>query len=168
MILGVAEHHWLAENISVERLKRIKAIKLPRGSRKSAGRYISFQDLDAILAIANTHPNSLRRLRDLSIFTLMYDSGLRRSEIVSLSLADINWTECCFNIIGKGNKERNVYFDPASEMIEKSGHGCWCVTASLLKTPTWRGNRCSAVFQNLRFRLVKRSVLRRLTISVSG
>ncbi|MGF1756432.1 tyrosine-type recombinase/integrase [Photobacterium sagamiensis] len=119
MIRGVAEHHWLAENISVERLQRIKAIKLPRGSRKSAGRYISYQDLDVILAIANTHPNPLRRVRDQAIFTLMYDSGLRRSEIVTLSLADINWTESCFNIIGKGNKERNVYFDPGSEMIEK-------------------------------------------------
>ena len=97
MIRGVAEHHWLAENMSVERLQRIKAIKLPRGSRKSAGRYLSYQDLDAILAITNTHPNPLRRIRDQAIFTLMYDSGLRRSEIVSLSLADINWMDCYLN-----------------------------------------------------------------------
>ncbi|WP_169753952.1 tyrosine-type recombinase/integrase [Photobacterium aquae] len=135
MIRGVAEHHWLAENITVERLQRIKAIKLPRGSRKTSGRYISYQDLDKILNIASTHPNPVRAIRDQAIFSVLYETGLRRSEIISLSMGCIDWSRGCINIIGKGNKERNIYFDQNGEMIKKLNN--WLsVRNSIMTTDT--------------------------------
>ncbi|MBC7004150.1 tyrosine-type recombinase/integrase [Photobacterium sp. BZF1] len=119
MILGVAEHHWLAENLTVERLQRIKAIKLPRGSRATSGRYITFDELDTILAVAGKHPNPIRRVRDQAIFSVLYDCGLRRSELVSLTIGDVNLIDNSLRIIGKGNKERKIYFDAKGAMMRK-------------------------------------------------
>ena len=47
-------------------------------------------------------------MRDLSMLTLLYSSGLRVSELVDLQLSNIFFTEEYIKIIGKGNKERLV------------------------------------------------------------
>ncbi|OBU31449.1 tyrosine-type recombinase/integrase [Photobacterium kishitanii] len=115
MLCGVAEHHWLAENMTVERLQRIKAIKLAKGSRNSSGRFITFDDLDSMLSIIDSHPNPIRITRDKAMISLMFYSGLRRQEIVNLRVCDIDWSEFFISVIGKGNKERVVPFSPDSE-----------------------------------------------------
>ena len=59
-------------------------------------------------------------IRDKAIFELLYSSGLRVSELVSLKIEDINSNYQLVKIMGKGNKERIVPFgDKAWETIEK-------------------------------------------------
>ena len=47
-------------------------------------------------------------LRDIALFTLIYGCGLRISEALSLTPADINNSDSMLRIRGKGNKERLI------------------------------------------------------------
>ncbi|HML19480.1 MAG TPA: tyrosine-type recombinase/integrase [Candidatus Dependentiae bacterium] len=51
-----------------------------------------------------------RPLRDKAIFELMYATGIRCSELVHISMQDIDLDNKTIRIIGKGNKERVVLF----------------------------------------------------------
>ncbi|WP_058119044.1 tyrosine-type recombinase/integrase [Photobacterium kishitanii] len=116
MLRGVAHHAWLSESISVETLQRIKAIKLPRGSRQSSGRYLSYTDVDQISALTLAQSNKIKALRDNAIFWLMYESGLRRAEVIGLDIGDIDLYLCKIRVMGKGNKERHVPFSKSSDL----------------------------------------------------
>jgi len=59
-------------------------------------------------------------IRDKAIFELLYSSGLRVSELVSLKIEDINSNYHLVRVMGKGNKERIVPFgNKAWEAVEK-------------------------------------------------
>ncbi|MCD9494094.1 tyrosine-type recombinase/integrase [Photobacterium carnosum] len=116
MLRGVAHHAWLSESISIETLQRIKAIKLPRGSRQSSGRYLSYTDVDQISALTLAQSNKIKALRDNAIFWLMYESGLRRAEVIGLDVNDIDLYLCKIRVLGKGNKERYVPFSKSSDL----------------------------------------------------
>lgn len=49
--------------------------------------------------------------RDVAIFTLFLNCGLRLSELVGINLKDINFEKRTLRVIGKGNKERIVYLN---------------------------------------------------------
>src|SRR5699024_3621360 len=56
--------------------------------------------------------------RDRVIAELLYASGLRISELVSLDIADIDFERRTVRVVGKGNKERVVpYGKPAERVI---------------------------------------------------
>ncbi|SMY16068.1 tyrosine-type recombinase/integrase [Photobacterium aquimaris] len=116
MLRGVAHHAWLSESISIETLQRIKAIKLPRGSRQSSGRYLSYADVDNISALTLAQSNKIKAVRDNAIFWLMYESGLRRAEVIGLDIGDIDLYLCKIRVMGKGNKERHVPFSKNSDL----------------------------------------------------
>jgi len=48
--------------------------------------------------------------RNNAIISLFLSTGLRISELISIKMQDINFTNNSIKIIGKGNKERTVYF----------------------------------------------------------
>jgi integrase/recombinase XerD len=50
-------------------------------------------------------------IRDRALFELVYSSGLRVSEAVTLDLDDVFFDEAVLRVRGKGNKERLVPFD---------------------------------------------------------
>jgi integrase/recombinase XerD len=49
-------------------------------------------------------------LRDRAIILILLDTGLRASELCNIRYRDINMTTNAIKVIGKGNKERIVYF----------------------------------------------------------
>ena len=51
------------------------------------------------------------RERDIAIFILFLNCGLRLSELVGINLNDINFAKRTLRIIGKGNKERIVFLN---------------------------------------------------------
>ncbi|MBZ9570341.1 tyrosine-type recombinase/integrase [Methanobrevibacter sp. TMH8] len=60
------------------------------------------------------------RLRNKLILTLLYSSGIRVSELVSLVIKDIDLKERTIRIRGKGDKDRIVLFDNhTKELIEE-------------------------------------------------
>ena len=55
-------------------------------------------------------------LRDLAMIDLLASSGMRVGEMVTLNREDINFAERECVVLGKGNKERLVYFDARTKI----------------------------------------------------
>ena len=72
--------------------------------RKSLPKYLTMEQSAALLR-AVSGPNEKR---DYAILMLFLNCGIRRSELVGLNLADVY--EDRIRVVGKGNKERFVYF----------------------------------------------------------
>ncbi len=72
--------------------------------RKSLPRYLTLEQSAALLQ-AVSGPN---QRRDYAILMLFLNCGIRRSELVGLNLSDVY--EDRVRVVGKGNKERFVYF----------------------------------------------------------
>lgn len=60
--------------------------------------------------------DSCENLRDLSLIDLLASTGMRVGELVLLNREDINFEERECVVLGKGNKERIVYFDARTKM----------------------------------------------------
>lgn len=55
-------------------------------------------------------------LRDLSIIDLLSSTGMRIGEMVKLNIEDINFVERECVVLGKGDKQRIVYFDARTKL----------------------------------------------------
>ncbi|MEE0111045.1 MAG: tyrosine recombinase XerC [Oscillospiraceae bacterium] len=75
--------------------------------RKSLPKYLTLEQSAALLQ-AVSGPNEKR---DYAILMLFLNCGIRRSELVNLNLTDVY--EDRIRVVGKGNKERFVYFGSA-------------------------------------------------------
>lgn len=122
-------------------------------------------ELDALTATPNpaTSDNTARDGRDLAVVEVLYGSGLRVSELCSLTRSDINLDTATATVWGKGAKQRRVPLsEPAVEALRgwlESGRATFVTPA----TPP------DAVFLNLRGRVLTprdvRRILDRLSIS---
>ena len=60
--------------------------------------------------------DSCRELRDLAIIDMLASTGMRIGEMVLLNRDDIDFTERECIVLGKGDKERVVYFDARTKL----------------------------------------------------
>lgn len=60
--------------------------------------------------------DSCTELRDLAMIDMLASTGMRVGEIVLLNRNDINFTERECVVLGKGNKQRIVYFDARTKI----------------------------------------------------
>ncbi|HEX9803545.1 MAG TPA: site-specific tyrosine recombinase XerD [Gammaproteobacteria bacterium] len=81
---------------------RIDAPKLGRSLPKS----LTEEEVEALLAAPD--PGNLLGMRDRAMLEVLYASGLRVSELVGLTLSQLNLQQGLVKVIGKGNKERLV------------------------------------------------------------
>ena len=65
-------------------------------------------------SILSGNPQSFSGCRDKAILELLYGSGLRVSELTSLTLAEVDLQEAILRVTGKGNKDRIVPMTGAS------------------------------------------------------
>ncbi|MDH3948073.1 MAG: site-specific tyrosine recombinase XerD [Gammaproteobacteria bacterium] len=95
---------WLRrENrISADPTALIEAPKLGRPLPKT----LTEPEVEALLAAPDTQ--TLLGLRDRTMLEVLYASGLRVSELVSLKLMQLNLQQGVIRVTGKGNKERLV------------------------------------------------------------
>jgi len=75
---------------------------------KGLPKFLYYQDLTSIIDSINL--NTPLGIRDRLIFELLYATGIRVSELVNIKLTDINQSEYSIKVLGKGNKERMVYY----------------------------------------------------------
>ena len=69
---------------------------------------LSDKEIASIFAATNT--GALNGARSTAILSLMLDTGLRLSEVVTLKVRDVHLEERYIEVLGKGNKERIVAF----------------------------------------------------------
>lgn len=78
---------------------------------------------DKICKLLNTPDSSSSYIRDIAMLELMYSSGLRVSEIISLKINNINYEAGFLRVMGKGSKERVVPMNErAKEKIQNYLH----------------------------------------------
>ena len=85
-------------------------LELPK-QKKSLPKFLTLeQSQDLLESVENDTEHSER---DYCIITLFLNCGMRLSELVGLNLSDINFKENKMKLLGKGNKERYIYFNDA-------------------------------------------------------
>lgn len=57
--------------------------------------------------------------RERALVEFLISTGCRLSEVVEINKSQINWYEMSLNVIGKGNKERKVYFSTKAKILLK-------------------------------------------------
>lgn len=84
-----------------------RRIRNPKVEKKLPN-YLNIIEIEEILE--SIREDSPEKIRDKCIFELLYSTGIRVSEAVNIKLNDIDMSSNSIRIIGKGNKERIVYF----------------------------------------------------------
>lgn len=114
---GVEETTTIAHNLTVIKnfhsyLLRQKIVKKDVSEfierpklRKALPKTLSVEDVDKLLDIKLDSPFDYR---NKAMLELLYGTGLRVSELVNLTLTDIDYTNCLIRVMGKGSKERVV------------------------------------------------------------
>ncbi len=88
---------------------------------KKLPNYLNYEEIETILNIPD-QKTSLGK-RDALILELLYSSGLRVSELVSIKLEQIQFSNRTIKILGKGNKERYVlYGNKCEQLLEQYLH----------------------------------------------
>lgn len=126
-IKSVALNAWRNKQIDLDQFQRIKSLKQRRIFRAPSGRAISPEESSSLIRSLNK--NSLRTIRNRAIFFLMLGCGLRRAEVSDLKLKQVSIKNKSAKIIGKGNKERTIYFPTAVLEVLKN----WLDARSLNK-----------------------------------
>ena len=89
-----------------------KRIKNPKVEKKLPN-YLSIVEIDEV--IDNYKIESKEDIRDICIFELLYSTGIRVSEASNIKLKDIDLSNRQIRVMGKGSKERIVYFGAPCE-----------------------------------------------------
>ena len=122
---------------------RLDGVRVPSGIPKPLSEAQVTSLLDAVVG------NSPLERRDRALLELLYATGARISEVVGLSLGDIDFDESLVRLFGKGSKERIVPYGSAAaaaldEWFSPSGR------AQLVPERWKRRDDAEAVFLNQR------------------
>ena len=98
--------NWLYEKDYTE-CHRLQKVKPPK-PRELQIQILTDEEIDRIFASVN--PNTAMGSRNTAIYSLMLDTGLRLSEVVSLKYEDVHLDSRYVKVLGKGDKERIVAF----------------------------------------------------------
>jgi len=89
----------LVETSPLERIERPQA-------REEVKQPLSADQTQSLLQAAR---NSSKPHRNEAILLMLFDSGVRASELISIRVRDIDLQNCSFEVTGKGNKKRMCY-----------------------------------------------------------
>jgi len=81
--------------------------------KPSLPKFLTYEESVALLDAVRGDDESTSRERDYAIITLFLNCGMRVSELASMNLSDVDRELRSARIIGKGAKERIVYFNEA-------------------------------------------------------
>ena len=85
-------------------------LKIPKlKDKKKVKKPFTAREIELLRTEFNRYPNT--RLRDIAMFELLLSSGVRVAELVGLNRQDIDFENCSMIVLGKGNKQREAYFN---------------------------------------------------------
>lgn len=99
---------WLLGDMSAEDYQRAIQLKPVKGETLPAGRELASGEILALMNACHDD-ESPAGTRDAAIIGMMYGAGLRRAEVVSLTLNNFDVESGALKLTGKGNKERTAY-----------------------------------------------------------
>lgn len=105
---GVARAAFNLGLISVEEHQRIRDVKDLRYERELTGRALTDEEVRALFRVCAKDERAQGQ-RDAAMLALLLATGLRRSELVGITLDDYHQEGGELLVRGKGDKERTVY-----------------------------------------------------------
>jgi integrase/recombinase XerD len=102
-VAAVKSFFKFLENTGQIKINPAKELETPR-AEKHLPATISAEEVDRLLEAPSG--DSAAALRDRAMLELLYATGLRVSELVSLNVTDVNLDEGAVRCMGKGKKER--------------------------------------------------------------
>ena len=84
-------------------------INRPRKEKKLPN-FINYEEYMCLINVVEKQDNAFLKARNLLFLEILFDTGIRVSEAVNIKLTDINKAEKSIRILGKGSKERVVYY----------------------------------------------------------
>ena len=90
--------------IDVVSINPAEGIITPKSTRKLP----KLLDVDQTFQLLEIKENDVLAIRDKAIIELIYSSGLRLTEVISLNIDDIDFIDRVLTVIGKGKKARNL------------------------------------------------------------
>jgi len=91
-------------------------IKRPKVQKKMIKTFTPEQ----VTGMMKASGNGFYGCRNRAMIYVLYDCGLRATELCSICLPDVNWTMQTINIVGKGNKERVIRFGEKARIALES------------------------------------------------
>ena len=98
---------WMVDEEIIDKdpSRKLPQVKLPKRLRKS----LSIEEIERLrLACVDT--------RERALLELLFSTGCRLSEVVGINVESLNFTDNSIRVIGKGNKERIVYFNTKAKV----------------------------------------------------
>lgn len=123
----VIKEAWRHQLITAEEYQRATDVQSVTATRLPTGRELENEEIRGLIQVClSDEDNPTLGLRDAAIISLMYSSGLRRAEVVTLDFEDINLSKGELRVIGKRNKERKAYLAKGAiravqKWVEKRG-----------------------------------------------
>lgn len=106
----VIKEAWRHQLITAEEYQRATDVQSVTSTRLPTGRELENYEIRGLInACLDDEDNPTLGIRDAAIISLMYSSGLRRAEVVTLDLHNLNLSKGELQVIGKRNKERKAY-----------------------------------------------------------
>ena len=98
---------WLVDEEIIDKdvSKKLKRIKEPLKLRKP----LTMEEIERLRI-------SCKDSRDRAILEFLLSTGCRVSEITNINISDIDFNKNCVSVVGKGNKERIVYFNEKTRL----------------------------------------------------
>ena len=110
-ISAIRRFYQYLSNQNITQNSSFSLLKLPK-KEKRLPKFFAYNELEELFCI----PNQSTPLgqRDALILEMLYATGIRVSELVGIEIEDIHLVDKTIHILGKGNKERIVYFNQAT------------------------------------------------------
>jgi integrase/recombinase XerD len=138
--------------LKVMDFEKIKRPKIPK-------RRVDYLTEDEMKKFFNSIGKScIRDFRFRALASVLISTGCRIGEALNLKIQDIDWDKKEAMIVGKGNKQRKLYFIDWSlrcikEYIEKRGYEGKFIFVAESKTNRWDRNDAQRNFRNYRKKL---------------
>lgn len=111
-------YNYLVKN-KIIKYNYFNDINRPRKEKKLPN-FINYAEYMNLISTIQKEDNTYLRLRNLLLLEILFDTGLRVSEAVNIKIKDIDFKNHSIRVLGKGSKERIVYFgDYASNYLEE-------------------------------------------------
>lgn len=139
------------DNLHLEVMEADK-IKRPRIPKRAVD-YLTEEEIKQFFD--SLRGRSIRRHRFRALVSILITTGCRISEALNLKLQDIDWEKKEAMIIGKGNKQRKLYFTDLSlkcirDYIKKRGYEGKFIFVAERKENRWNRNDAERNFRNYR------------------
>lgn len=131
---------------------KLQALKTP----KKLPVFFKTNELDTALESTENAKNDFAEIRNNIILEILYQTGIRRAELIGLKDSDFNFFSLTLRIVGKGNKERII---PISKNLKEKAEEYINLKNQIFDSPyfilTDTGEQS---YPNLIYRIVKSSM----------